>query len=173
MTIGRFHLGDSINKMIEGNFVAPKIDEDEEGNKSDLMSLDLAASSASSSGSSESSSKNHKKNLIYATVNGAIGVIKPLSESQFLFLKALEESVAQVLHGIGGLTHENWRAFYDDRRTLPSEGFIDGDLVERILDAERSEQDKIVAVLNEKWKLEKFETDRVVVIIEELARSLH
>ncbi len=45
-----------------------------------------------------------------------------------------QSALRQVVQGVGGLSHEAWRAFANDRRTADAHGFIDGDLIETFLD---------------------------------------
>ena len=42
--------------------------------------------------------------------------------------------MCKVVKGVGGFSWEEWRSFSNDRRTVPSRNFIDGDLVESFLD---------------------------------------
>ena len=39
-----------------------------------------------------------------------------------------------MIVAVGGLAHDDYRAFSTERRSHPACGFIDGDLVERLLD---------------------------------------
>merc|ERR1712244_27864 len=41
--------------------------------------------------------------------------------------------------------HKDWRSFYNERKTEPMEGFIDGDLVETFLDLDRPIMEDIVS----------------------------
>ena len=50
---------------------------------------------------------------------------------------------------MGGLAHEDYRSFNNDRRTHPQKAFIDGDLVERLLDMSPADQCSAIHYLND------------------------
>ncbi|KAJ1492464.1 Cleavage/polyadenylation specificity factor, A subunit, partial [Baffinella frigidus] len=77
--------------------------------------------------------------LIFGTVNGVIGVIAALPPSEFAFMLKVQVALNQVVKGVGGLKHEDWRSFQNERVPLgrESKGFIDGDLIESFLDLRR------------------------------------
>jgi DNA damage-binding protein 1 len=39
-----------------------------------------------------------------------------------------------AVRGVGGLSHEAWRAFANERRSAEAHGFVDGDLIEQFLE---------------------------------------
>jgi len=39
----------------------------------------------------------------------------------------------QVIKGVGGFTHKDWRAFSNDRKTCDATHVLDGDLIESFL----------------------------------------
>ncbi|CAI7850853.1 unnamed protein product [Closterium sp. NIES-54] len=45
--------------------------------------------------------------------------------------------LTKVIKGVGGLSHAEWRSFHNERKTVESKAFIDGDLVEAFLDLKR------------------------------------
>lgn len=49
----------------------------------------------------------------------------------------------QVIKGVGGLDHESWRAFADERRNEPARNFIDGDLIQQFGDISKQQQKTI------------------------------
>jgi len=53
------------------------------------------------------------------------------------FLLELQERLTRVIKPIGKIDHSYWRSFHNDRKQEPSEGFIDGDLIESFLDLPR------------------------------------
>ena len=132
---GEFHVGEFINRFRRGNFTI------------------------------HDHSNNRVDNLIYATVNGVLGVVVPISQEQHGELKKLEDAMGKVTKGVGGLSHSDWRAFTNERRTSPCSGFIDGDLIEAFLDLSRDSMEAVVATLEPKVSVEEL-TARV----EELQR---
>ena len=81
--------------------------------------------------------------IIYGTLSGSIGIIALLPERVFLPLQELQEGINSVVKGIGGLSHQEWRSFKNDRKTQKSFNFIDGDLIESVLDLSREDQQQI------------------------------
>ncbi|ESQ55276.1 hypothetical protein EUTSA_v10024273mg [Eutrema salsugineum] len=81
--------------------------------------------------------------MIFGTVNGVIGVIASLPQEEYLFLEKLQTSLRKVIKGVGGLNHEQWRSFSNEKRTAEAKGFLDGDLIESFLDLSRSKMDEI------------------------------
>lgn len=81
--------------------------------------------------------------VIFGTVDGVIGVIASLPQEQYAFLEKLQTSLRKVIKGVGGLSHEQWRSFNNDRRSAEAKSFVDGDLIESFLDLSRSKMEEI------------------------------
>jgi DNA damage-binding protein 1 len=113
--VGSFHLGDQPNAFRSGSLVMQLPDQD---------SLTLPS-------------------ILYATVSGAIGVIASLPKELYDELLALQNAILKVVKGIGNFDHSEWRAYNDARKTSPHSNFIDGDLVEGVLDFSPEEQNRI------------------------------
>ncbi|KAJ3309225.1 DNA damage-binding protein 1a [Boothiomyces sp. JEL0838] len=79
--------------------------------------------------------------LLYATINGALGVICTLSDHVELLTK-LEASLKQ-LPTIGNLSHDRFREFENQKLCTKKEGFIDGDLVEAFVDLDNEMKEKV------------------------------
>jgi hypothetical protein len=92
-----------------------------------------------------------KTSLLFGTVSGAIGTILTLTEESFRFFSTLERALKTVMTGIGvgGLSHDDYRGFFNERRSHPQRNFIDGDLVERVLDLDRDDLDAVLRQLND------------------------
>lgn len=114
-SVGAYHLGDQANCFRRGTLVLPNPDPE---------ALLLPS-------------------LLYATVSGAIGVIASLPKALFDQLNAIQTVMTKSTRGIGGFDHSAWRSYHDNRKTSPSSNFIDGDLVESILEFSPAEQEKI------------------------------
>lgn len=73
----------------------------------------------------------------------------------------------QVIRGVGEFDHQSWRQFKDERRTEPASNFIDGDLVESLLDLPPEKAQEIVSAV---WPGGEFSYEEVSRRIEELQR---
>ncbi|XP_044479397.1 DNA damage-binding protein 1-like [Mangifera indica] len=86
--------------------------------------------------------------VIFGTVNGVIGVIASLPQEQYVFLEKLQSNIRKVIKGVGGLNHEQWRSFNNEKKTVDAKNFLDGDLIESFLDLSRSRMDEISKTMN-------------------------
>ena len=113
--VGEYHLGEFINRFRHGSLVMRLPD-------SDIGQIPT---------------------VIFGTVNGVIGVIASLPHDQYIFLEKLQSSLRKVIKGVGGLSHEHWRSFYNEKKTVDARNFLDGDLIESFLDLSRSRMEEI------------------------------
>lgn len=81
--------------------------------------------------------------VIFGTVNGVIGVVASLPHDQYLFLERLQSNLVKVIKGVGGLSHEQWRSFNNEKKTADARNFLDGDLIESFLDLSRSRMEEV------------------------------
>ena len=49
-------------------------------------------------------------------------------------MTAFQASMTKVIKGVGGLSHRDFRQFSNERKTVACSGFIDGDLIEALLE---------------------------------------
>ncbi|KAF3450343.1 hypothetical protein FNV43_RR06423 [Rhamnella rubrinervis] len=54
----------------------------------------------------------------------------------------------KVIKGVGGLSHERWRSFSNEKKTVEARNFLDGDLIESFVDLSRSKMDEISKQMN-------------------------
>ncbi|XP_010906318.1 DNA damage-binding protein 1a [Elaeis guineensis] len=113
--IGEYHLGEFVNRFRHGSLVMCLPD----------------------------SEAGHTPTVIFGTVNGVIGVIASLPHDQYLFLEKLQSNLVKVIKGVGGLSHEQWRSFNNEKKMVDSRNFLDGDLIESFLDLSRSRMEEI------------------------------
>ncbi|XAR59373.1 hypothetical protein NMG60_11015195 [Bertholletia excelsa] len=118
--VGKYHLGEFVNRFRHGSLVMRLPD-------SDVGQIPT---------------------IIFATDNGVIGVIASLPHEQYLFFEKLQSNLRKVIKGVGGLSHEHWRSFYEEKKTedelwksvfrekktADATNFLDGDLIESFLD---------------------------------------
>jgi len=115
--VGRYHSGEFINRIRAGSLVMNIPGSD---NDSAVIPTHL-----------------------FGTINGVVGVIAPLSKVQYEFLLRLEECLQDHIRGVGGFSHKQWRTFVNERREESKCNFIDGDLIESLLDAPQAVLDKV------------------------------
>ncbi|KAK9153316.1 hypothetical protein Sjap_000796 [Stephania japonica] len=113
--VGEYHLGEFINRFRHGSLVMRVPD-------SDVGQIPT---------------------IIFGTINGVIGVIASLPQDQYLFLDRLQYYLVKVIKGVGGLSHEQWRSFNNEKKTVEARNFLDGDLIESFLDLSRNRMEEI------------------------------
>ncbi|KAM2703176.1 hypothetical protein EV2_004801 [Malus domestica] len=113
--VGEYHLGEFVNRFRHGSLVMRLPD-------SDVGQIPT---------------------VIFGTVNGVIGVIASLPQEHYAFLEKLQSNLRKVIKGVGGLNHEQWRSFSNEKKTVDAKNFLDGDLIESFLDLNRSKMDEI------------------------------
>lgn len=112
---GEYHLGDIVNRFRHGSLALPAL---------------------GSEGSNIAT-------VLFGTINGLIGVIAPFSLEQYEILEKLQMNLVKVIKGIGGLSHEQWRSFSNEKYTRDAKKFIDGDLIESFLKLNRNQMEEI------------------------------
>ncbi|XP_022954780.1 DNA damage-binding protein 1 [Cucurbita moschata] len=117
--VGEYHLGEFVNRFRHGSLVMRLPD-------SDVGQIPT---------------------VIFGSVNGVIGVIASLPHDQYVFLEKLQSNLRKVIKGVGGLSHEQWRSFNNEKRTAEAKNFLDGDLIESFLDLNRSKMEDISLVM--------------------------
>ncbi|KAK4399406.1 DNA damage-binding protein 1 [Sesamum angolense] len=118
--VGEYHLGEFVNRFRHGSLVMRLPD-------SDVGQIPT---------------------VIFGTVNGVIGVIASLPHEQYVFLEKLQTNLRKVIKGVGGLSHEQWRSFYNEKKTVDARNFLDGDLIESFLDLSRNRMEEISKAMN-------------------------
>ncbi|XVF00511.1 hypothetical protein REPUB_Repub04eG0007500 [Reevesia pubescens] len=113
--VGEYHLGEFVNRFRHGSLVMRLPD-------SDVGQIPT---------------------VIFGTVNGVIGVIASLPNEQYVFLEKLQSNLRKVIKGVGGLSHEQWRSFNNEKKTVEAKNFLDGDLIEAFLDLSRGKMEEI------------------------------
>eukprot|EP00927_Polykrikos_kofoidii_P010889 TRINITY_DN14596_c0_g1_i1.p1 TRINITY_DN14596_c0_g1~~TRINITY_DN14596_c0_g1_i1.p1 ORF type:complete len:848 (-),score=160.05 TRINITY_DN14596_c0_g1_i1:31-2574(-) len=134
--VGQMHTGEFVNRMQKATLVEHPAVATDAG-----CSVDTPASE-------------HGAGLVYtpvaqvvwASVDGAIGLIASLrSEREFARLSLIQDAISQEIPKLEGLPHGEWRDCWADHRgKTPHGGFIDGDLVEALLELPRAKQQAVV-----------------------------
>jgi len=105
--------------------------------------------------------------LLFGTVNGSVGVLASLNQEQYTFFSKLQNALSQVIKGVGGLRHDNWRSFSSERKTVEAKNFIDGDLIESFLDLKREKMEEVCKLLGDAT------IEDVSKAIETLSQAIH
>jgi DNA damage-binding protein 1 len=74
-------------------------------------------------------------------------------------------NLANVIKGVGGLSHKDWRSFSNETKYTVAKRFLDGDLIESFLDLRRNRMEEISAAMG-------VTVEELCVRVEELT-SLH
>uniref|UniRef100_A0A915B6F3 DNA damage-binding protein 1 n=1 Tax=Parascaris univalens TaxID=6257 RepID=A0A915B6F3_PARUN len=143
---GMYYLGESVNAFCHGSLIATHID--------------LTPSFTTP--------------ILYGTSDGGLGVIVQLTPQFYDFVHELETRIAAVTKNCMRIEHGQYRTFESDGRIEQSVGFIDGDLVEGLLDMSRDSVEKLIdgltlpAAAGQEQKVATIE--EVLKVIEDLAR---
>jgi len=117
---GEFHLGEFVNRISPGSLV---------------MQMPESESIAS-------------QTLVFGCVSGMIGVIATLPPDTYEFFLQVQKAMTQVVKGVGGFKHEEWRQFSNARRSSDARGVLDGDLIERFLDLRKDKMEEVAVIVD-------------------------
>lgn len=135
--VGQFHLGSRVNRIQHGSLV-----------------MQMAENEGPAT-----------KTLIFGTTDGMLGVIASIKPDAYNFFLELQNAMAVLIPGIGGLGHADWREMVLENppRTAPAKNFLDGDLIERFLDLNMAQMTKVSSMVN-------VSVDELVQRVEEMQR---
>lgn len=135
--IGQFHLGSRVNSIQHGSLVMQMTDNEGPATKT----------------------------LIFGTPDGTLGVIACIKPAIYEFFLALQNAMATLIPGVGGLSHADWRAMTQETppSTAPAKNFVDGDLIERFLDLSMAQMSKVSSMVS-------VPVDELVQKVEEMQR---
>lgn len=156
-TVGEYHLGEMPNKFMGGSLIMPN----QQGFSLGDSSGSFISEDVNSSPVKVSFDQQRKVEVrvgsqtLFATVDGTIGSILGLNGPTFAFLATLQRAMNSVVKSVGGLSHDEYRAFRAERQVRPSRGFIDGDMIESFLDLNRPTMEKVVKFMNDdgRWRI--------------------
>ncbi|CAI2350768.1 unnamed protein product [Caenorhabditis sp. 36 PRJEB53466] len=120
----------------------------------------------------EDSAIQYSHPIMYGTSQGTIGMLVQIDDTWKTFLIAIEKAIAESIRNCMHIEHNNYRTFIFEKRSEPPTGFIDGDLVESILDMDRSAAIEILKKVSDKGWDSNLPRDPVEMlkVIEDLAR---
>ena len=113
--------------------------------------------------------KEDKVNIIFfVTLEGTLGQIIQINKEVFLFLKELQNFLIKNSENIGGFDYNNWKMFRYGKIKKESEGFIEGDLIEKFLNNDEIFKKKILKDLNYNWNKQ---YNEIIHILETLVNN--
>ena len=143
--VAQFHLGDMVNVFRHGSLIMQNIGERTTPTEGCVL---------------------------FGTVSGAIGLVTQIPADFYEFLQNLQDRLTNTIKSVGKIDHAQWRSFHTEMKTEPSDGFIDGDLVETFLDLNREKMEQTILGLQIDVDGTKRQAtiDDVVKIVEDLTR---
>lgn len=85
----------------------------------------------------------------YTTTNGSVGEVWMLSRDDFTFWATVEAAIASLnISQIGGLKHDEWRAYSTERRVSPAARFVDFDLISVFKDLDKKDKCAVFRALS-------------------------
>ena len=146
---GQFYLGESINVLTHGSLVMETAE-----HRPDFI---------------------QGNSIIYAGVSGSVGLVIPISEEAYSILITVQKRLTESdrVLAAGNIDHSDWRKYKNQIVRKPAENFIDGDVVETLLELPRSEMTDLIQdieIKDKKVGVRTVNPEEVFRIIEELAR---
>ncbi|GMR48304.1 hypothetical protein PMAYCL1PPCAC_18499, partial [Pristionchus mayeri] len=108
--------------------------------------------------------------ILYGTVEGSIGIVLQLDKPFFQFFSAVERAVASRVYNCLHNEHKDYRSASTEKTTMNKSGFIDGDLLESVLDLPRSEALEILEGIELPGDNQSKNPEEVLKLIEEMSR---
>ncbi|KAG1687986.1 hypothetical protein DVH05_004505 [Phytophthora capsici] len=164
-TVGEFHLGEFVNRFRYGSLVMQ--------NNSSSQAPTGPSAMVDVGERAPVAPAVQNQSMLFGTVSGMIGVILPISNTQYSFLIRVQEALTHIVKGVGGFSHKDWRMFENRRSVSEARNFIDGDLVESFLDLPKPQMMKVVEKLNNDGMLDGMDqitVEDLTLRIEELAQ---
>lgn len=179
-TVGEYHLGEFVNRFRYGSLVMQNQNNSLPALPSVTAAPAVAEAEMKDIGQEEDSAEDAEApalplhdSMLFGTVSGMIGVVLPLTKEQYMLLNRVQDALNQVVRGVGGFSHKEWRTFENRRAATEARNFIDGDLVESFLDLTKQQMRQVVDLLNADGHLEDkapFTVEDLTDRIEELAQ---
>ncbi len=113
-----YHTGEYINVFCTGSLCSQPSETPTEPNHDDMDTVGMCGPSS----------------VLYGAVSGCVGCIMTIDKETYSFFIALQKAILTCVPSTGGIPHEKWRAFSNDRRSSQQRNIVDGDVVETLLD---------------------------------------
>ena len=146
---GQFYLGESVNVFTHGSLVM-----DTAESRPDFI---------------------QGKSIIFGGVSGSVGLVIPISEDAYNILMAAQTRflASDYTTSVGNIEHADWRAYRNLVIKKTPQNFIDGDVVEILLELPRLDMTNLISdveIKDHKGGVRAVSPEEVFRIIEELAR---
>ncbi|CAG9535052.1 unnamed protein product [Cercopithifilaria johnstoni] len=114
--LGLFYLGEMVNVFCHGSLTATQVD---------VAPL-------------------YHSSILYGTSDGGIGVVVQMPPALYAFLQDVQKRLAEYTENCMRISHTQYRTFETEKRSEVPNGFIDGDLIESLLDMGKDSVEHIV-----------------------------
>ncbi|XP_028966942.1 DNA damage-binding protein 1 [Galendromus occidentalis] len=144
--VALYHLGEMVNVIVKGSLVMAQPGD---------MPLPL------------------NKSFLYGSLHGAVGVIVPIKQELYAILNQIQTNLAKTIKSVGKIEHGFWRTFLAERKIEPATGFIDGDLIEQLLDLPKEALESVsqsIKVDEEGGHQRNMTPEDLVKLVEDLTR---
>jgi DNA damage-binding protein 1 len=168
-TVGQFHLGEACNKFITGSLTMAYSQNSSSTPSSTTRRKAASPAKSSKEKASAASSVRTRRPVVtigsqtlFGTVDGTLGAILGLDARTAAFFTSLERCMSKTIAPVGNFSHSDFRTFDAENRVHPSQGFVDGDLVESFLDLDRTTMEAVVTAMNSDggWEIECHHLDK-------------
>jgi DNA damage-binding protein 1 len=149
-TVGQYHIGENVNKMIGGTLVMPSSNATTGGRGAGLTN----GKTSSSADGTPLGDYERKVDVVigsqtlYGTVDGTIGSVLGLAGKTYAFFSALQRAMDAIVRPVGDLSRVHFRSWRRDENVHGACGFVDGDWLETFLDLNRPTMEKVVGKMN-------------------------
>ncbi|CAD6191269.1 unnamed protein product [Caenorhabditis auriculariae] len=111
----------------------------------------------------------YDNSLLFGTSEGTVGIIVQFPAKYKEFLEAVQNAIAEVQNNCMRIEHSVYRQFAVNKWNEPASGFIDGDLIESLLDMRKEKALEVCKKLVGKY--EGFDDpEDIIKAVEDLAR---
>lgn len=161
-TVGEFHLGQMVNKFMKGSLIMPVTSSSKNISRRSRRRVPSSPTGKQMDSPGAKPVKSFRPRVavgsetVFVTVDGGIGMVLGLDVATAAFFTTLERSMSTVIEHVGNFSHQEHRSFQGERRSHPSHGFVDGDLVEYFLELDRDGMELVVKEMNRdgRWDVE-------------------
>lgn len=111
--------------------------------------------------------------IMFGTNQGSLGLVVQIDDMYKKFLLSIEKAISDAEKNCMQIEHATYRSFTYNKRIEPPSGFVDGDLIESILDMDRSRAIEILGKANTRGWDPSIPKDPVEIlkIIDDLSRT--
>ncbi len=146
-----FHVGDCINVFRPGSLNGQSHKSAIQTVLAIIQKCGVQVSDAIANSDSTEISGNFQS-VMFGTVGGTLGVVISIPQVIYHFFNTVEASMRQVLQGIGGLSHDEFRSLYNGRRHGGHNNSVDGELLEMFPSLPHDQMQKVTQRVNDAYR---------------------